>query len=192
MRLVPALMFFARRRDFPAPPGTLPPMDLEATVTELAPGLLRYCRGQLAPALAEEVAQEALAALVARWRGTGPPESPAAFVFSIARRRSARVAWRARLAVPLAAVSLGALPWVDAVSSVETRSELAQARRLLARLSAREREALLLVAVAGLPLAEAARTLDIGESALKMRLARARQRLAKLAREARSCLEPKT
>lgn len=160
-------------------------MDLEATVTELAPGLLRYCRSRLADsALAEEVAQASLAALVARWRGAGPPEAPAAFVFSIARRRAARAALRERLRVPLAAVSFGVLPWADPLEKAEQRSELAQARRLLSRLSGREREALRLVVVAELPLAEAAKVLAIGESALKMRLSRARKHLGELARAA--------
>ncbi len=40
-------------------------MDLETTVDTLAPGLLRFCRGLLSSAAAaEEIAQDALAAIV--------------------------------------------------------------------------------------------------------------------------------
>ena len=40
-------------------------MDLETEIEALAPRLLRYCLGRLRdPALAEEVSQEALTALV--------------------------------------------------------------------------------------------------------------------------------
>ena len=56
-------------------------MDLEATVAALAPRLIRYgtgCTGD--PSIGEEAAQEALAALVSRWRRHGAPESPEALM----------------------------------------------------------------------------------------------------------------
>src|SRR3954454_15792879 len=77
-------------------------MELETVVRELAPQLLRYSLGRTGdPALAEEVAQDALAALVQRWRRHGPPECAAAFVFAIARRRAFRLTFQRRLTAPL-------------------------------------------------------------------------------------------
>ncbi|RPJ84180.1 MAG: hypothetical protein EHM13_05480, partial [Acidobacteria bacterium] len=63
-------------------------MDLEQAVGDLTPRLLRYCLARTRnTALAEDVAHDALVALVQRWRRYGPPESVDAFVFAIARRR---------------------------------------------------------------------------------------------------------
>src|SRR5262249_39600755 len=71
-------------------------------VEEIAPRLLRYCLGETGDrGLAEEAAQEGLAALVQRWRRQGPPESPAAFAFAVARRRAWRLKLRRRLFAPL-------------------------------------------------------------------------------------------
>jgi RNA polymerase sigma-70 factor (ECF subfamily) len=159
-------------------------MDLESTVAALSPGLLRYCRARVAaPALAEEAAQDALAALVRRWRRRGPPESPAAFAFAVARRRAVRAAVRERLLAPLAAAPLRLVATGDPVVAAEARSELARLRRDLARLTSREREALLLVVAGELSTRDAAAALGIGESALKMRVARARQRLLAMREE---------
>ena len=56
-------------------------MELEKAVEALAPGLLRYCMAVTGDrALAEDVSQEALAALVDRWRRRGAPDSVDAFV----------------------------------------------------------------------------------------------------------------
>ncbi|MEM8934108.1 MAG: sigma factor, partial [Acidobacteriota bacterium] len=66
-------------------------------MSDLAPGLLRYCRGrERDPSTAEEAAQDALVALVDRWQRHGPPDQPRAFAFAIARRRLARRAMRRR------------------------------------------------------------------------------------------------
>ncbi len=52
-------------------------VDLEIVIRELAPGLLRYCAARMRDSgLAEEIAQETLAALVQRWRRHGAPDSP--------------------------------------------------------------------------------------------------------------------
>ncbi len=153
-------------------------MDLEATVRELAPRLLRYCRGRLASLdSAEDVAQTALMALVARWRTAGPPDSPLAFVFSIARRRAWRVSLRARLSQPLASLGFRNEPFADPVQNSEARSELRRLRCELQKLSVKERDAILLVVAGELSVVDAAKALDISESALKMRLLRARQKL---------------
>lgn len=79
-------------------------MELEATVAELAPRVLRYCLGRTG---APEVAEEALTALVGRWRRHGPPDSPEAFVFAVARRRAFRTAVRRQVLLPLASLGDG-------------------------------------------------------------------------------------
>ncbi len=153
-------------------------MDLEATVRDLAPRLLRYCRGRLPSSdMAEDVAQSALVALVARWRAAGPPDSPISFVFSIARRRAWRVSLRARLSQPLASLGLRQEPFADPIQPTEAKSELRRLRGELQKLSVKEREAILLVVAGELSIVDAALALGISESALKMRLVRARQKL---------------
>lgn len=80
-------------------------VDLERTIVELAPRVLRYAQARLGdPALAEDVAQESLAALMRACRNDGASDSAEAFVFAIARRRAARASWRQRLWVPLDSV----------------------------------------------------------------------------------------
>lgn len=155
-------------------------MDLEATVDDLAPGLLRYCRGRTGDAsLAEEVAQEALTALVQRWRRAGPPDCPAAFVLRIARRRAGRVLLRRRLLAPLEALATAADErYPDPAAVATSRLELAAVRRALARLGHRDQEMLLLVVAGGLEVTAAASLLGLSASAAKMRLHRARRRLA--------------
>jgi RNA polymerase sigma-70 factor (ECF subfamily) len=159
-------------------------VDLDGTVAELAPRVLRYANARLGdPALAQDVAQESLAALVRACRNGGAPESAEAFVFAIARRRAVRAAWRRRLWAPLE-LAFGAK--TDAPSP-EARAiaqdEAARVRAALARLSSRDREAILIVAVGGLAMADAAAALGLSVSAVKMRVSRARARLAALLEE---------
>jgi RNA polymerase sigma-70 factor (ECF subfamily) len=159
-------------------------MDLTSEVEAIAPRLLRYCLGATGDrALAEEVAQEALAALIERWRREGPPESPAAFAFAIARRRAWRMKLRRRLFEPLEARldRHSPLPGPEALAT--SRMELDRTLGALKRLPGRDREALLLVAVGELSLEDGARLLQISKPALKMRLHRARQRLQSLLEE---------
>lgn len=81
-------------------------MDLDHVLADLAPRLLRYATGRTGdPGLGEEIAQETLTALVQRWRRLGPPDSPEAFVFAIARRRAGRAVLKRRLLLPLSAVA---------------------------------------------------------------------------------------
>ena len=153
-------------------------MDLETTLTDLAPRLLRYCRGLARnPALAEEAAQEALTALVGRWRRLGPPEDPAAFAFVVARRRLRRAEWRLRLFEPLEKVFAGPSPTADPEVRAAERQALGQTLEALAALPREQREALLLVVAGELDTVRAAQVLGISRSALKMRVHRARQRL---------------
>jgi RNA polymerase sigma-70 factor (ECF subfamily) len=154
---------------------------LEELITELAPGVLRYCRARTGdPTLAEEVAQEALAALVSRWRSGEPPRSPEAFVFTVARRRAARQLRRRRLTAPLDLLFGLRDPNPDPEIRARDRQHLGRVRRLLSELSPRDREALLLAAAGDLDTATAARALGISKSAYKMRLHRARRRLDRL------------
>jgi RNA polymerase sigma-70 factor (ECF subfamily) len=150
--------------------------DLEAVAEELAPRLLRYTLGLVQDrAVAEEAAQEALVALVQRWRRHGPPEVPAAFAFAVARRRAYRDIWRRRLLAPIGGWRERDEPSVEARAT--GRLEAAQALVALRGLARREREALLLVAVGGLGMEAAASVLGLSVSAFKMRLHRARKAL---------------
>ncbi|HVT59418.1 MAG TPA: sigma-70 family RNA polymerase sigma factor [Thermoanaerobaculia bacterium] len=162
-------------------------MDLEETLQALASPLLRYCLGRTGDrALAEEVAQEALAALALRWQRRGPPESPPGFAFAIARRRAFRALARRRLLLPLLALgasSNGHDPLADPERRTLERDTLARTLAAIRALPARDREALLIVAAGELPGAEAARLLGLSRSALKMRVLRARRRLCDLLEE---------
>jgi RNA polymerase sigma-70 factor (ECF subfamily) len=153
-------------------------VSLESTVEELAPRVLRYCLGRVGQVeLAEELAQESLAALVQRWRRFGPPENALGFVFAVARRRSFRALLKRRLFVPLEAVKEHRSLDPDPALGAELRNRVERVRRALGELSPRDREVILLVAAAELRLKEVAGLLGISLSAVKMRLARARQRL---------------
>jgi RNA polymerase sigma-70 factor (ECF subfamily) len=156
-------------------------VDLEETIAELAPRVLRYAHARLGDkALAEDVAQESLAALVRRCRNGGPPDSAEAFVFAVARRRAGRAAWRQRLWVPLehafGARTEAPSPEARAIAN----DEVGRLRAALGRLSRRDREALLLVAAGELTMTNAAAALGLSISAVKMRVSRARKRLAAL------------
>ena len=123
--------------------------DLETIVRDLAPAVLRYSLGATGDrCLAEEVAQDALAALVGRWRRRGPPREPAAFVIAAARRRAARRMARNRveeLLTPLdAAAGLVAAPGTD-LRAVRAGGDT----RCLRQLADRDRQAILLIAAAG-------------------------------------------
>jgi RNA polymerase sigma-70 factor (ECF subfamily) len=159
-------------------------MELETAVTELAPQLLRYSLGKTGDAgLAEEVAQDALAALVQRWRRHGPPECPAAFAFAVARRRAGRLNFQRRLLEPLHALMDGHSPLPGPEERATLRTDLGRTLAALRRLSGLDQEALLLVSVADLGPTEGARVLGISVSALKMRVHRARKRLLQLLEE---------
>jgi RNA polymerase sigma-70 factor (ECF subfamily) len=159
-------------------------MDLDEAVDELAPRLLRYCNARTGdPRLAEDAAQDALTALVRRWRRQGPPDSPEAFVFAIARRRAVRVLIRQRMLVPLEAVLGRSDRHPDPERQVIEKRDRDALLSAMAALRPKDREALLLVAAGGLDTAGAARVLGISESAFKVRTFRARRRLAELRRQ---------
>ena len=153
-------------------------MDLESTLVELAPQLLRYTLGRSGDAaIAEEAAQDALTALVARWRRLGPPDSPSAFAFAIARRRAARALLKRRILAPLASFLEGP-NGVDPVErEISARIELRETLIALRRLSPRDRDVLLAASSGSVDLSEAARRAGIAPSTFRMRLHRARLRL---------------
>jgi len=156
-------------------------VDLEDVLRDLAPKLFRYAAGRTGDAgLAEDVAQDCLTALVARWQRHGPPDSAEAFVFAIARRRACRAVVRRRLWLPIEHV----LRARDGQPDPETRAIGHAVRERVAsairKLPGRDREALLLVVGGELSTAQAAETLGISTSALKVRTFRARRRLAAL------------
>src|ERR1700759_2815045 len=156
-------------------------MELETAVRELAPQLLRYSLGRTGDAsLAEEVAQDALAALVQRWRRAGPPDCPAAFALAVARRRSGRLMLQRRLLEPLHALLDGRSPLPDPERQATLRSELGRTLAALRRVPGKDREALLLVGAGDLGPTEGARVLGLSVSALKMRVHRARKRLREI------------
>lgn len=166
---------------------------LDQTVRDLAPRLLRFALGRSAGhdvPLAEEAAQDALAALVDRWRRHGAPRSAEAFAFSVLRRRLARAQVRRALTHPLDALRGafgGEVPAEDDPGQhADARDELRRVRAGLGRLSPKLREALLLVSAGELDTQGAARVLGISASALKMRVSRAREQLREqLAEQAR-------
>ncbi len=159
-------------------------MTLDETVRELAPKLLGYCRLETRDlTLAEEIAQDTLTALVQRWRTFGPPDSPAAFVFAIARRRSARAMVRQKIWRPIEEV-FGLRDGRPSPEQQTVRSdERVRVALALSRLRRADREVLLLLTVWDASMEQAAGTLGISVSAAKMRAMRARQRLRELLEE---------
>lgn len=156
-------------------------VELEGRLEAIAPRLLRYCKGLLQDAsLAEEIAQESLAALVKAWRSAHPPDNPDAFVFAIARRRTYRALFRRRLLVPIQFLTERRDARPDPEQRVLANERHKQVLAAVGRLSRSEREALLLVAACGHKVEDAARLLGISPSAVKMRMLRARRNLVAL------------
>jgi len=162
----------------------IPSVDLDATVAALAPRLVAYATGRTGCRSAgRDIAQEALAALVLRWRRFGPPESPEAFVFAVARRRAGRAMKHRALLKPLDFI-LAARASDTGVDSCEQRAELQMVIRTMKRLRRADREVLLLRAVGELSLDQIAIVTRSSVAAVKMRLHRARSRLTDLLEEA--------
>jgi len=158
-------------------------MDLESVLRELAPGLLRFCIGTMGSRVeGEELAQESLAALVRFWRRDGPPDSPAAFVYTVARRQSSRFRRRWKRFLPLESPDAQAGPSVNPESVSIEKQRMDRALVLLKKLPRPQRQAMLIALDDEISVAEAAGTLGISASAFKMRVHRARQCL-------RRCLE---
>ena len=158
-------------------------MDLDSTVAALAPRLVAYATGRTGcRSTGEDVAQEALVALVSRWRLFGPPESPEAFAFAIARRRAGRAVTRRALTRPIDWI-MGARATDNGIESYERRDELQAVLGTMKRLRRADREVLLLQAAGELSLNEIAAVTGASVAAVKMRLQRARVRLTQLLEE---------
>jgi RNA polymerase sigma-70 factor (ECF subfamily) len=132
---------------------------------------------------AEDIAQDALLALVRRWRTIGPPESPDAFVFAIAKRRATRVNLRRLLFARVDRLDSLESPTRPADVVYEKRVEALRIFRVLRRMSRSDREVLLLSAVGELDTGSLASVLRTTPAAVKMRLHRSRQRLRRLLAE---------
>ena len=159
-------------------------MDLDEAARALAPRLIAYALARTGCLkTAEDVAQDALVALVRRWRQAGPPESADAFVFAIARRRAGRAVARRALTAPFDALRNAASNGPSADEAYAHRVELAIVRSALRTLSRADREALLLRTVAELSFEEIAGVVGASPAAVKMRVSRARRRLAALIEE---------
>jgi RNA polymerase sigma-70 factor (ECF subfamily) len=156
-------------------------VDLEAAATALAPRLIAYALARTGcPGTAEDIAQDALTALVRRWRHAGPPESPDAFVFAIAKRRAGRAVARRALMTPLDALRNMAGDGPSVQQSYDDRCELSMVLSALRALSRTDREALLLRVTGELSFDDIAVLLRTSPGAVKMRISRARRRLAAL------------
>lgn len=123
------------------------------------------------PAEAEELAQEAMVRVYARWDTVGLIDSPTGYLYRTAlnlhRSRVRRLKVRARRLVSPA-------PAVDPAVAAEVRDELGRA---LASLPDGQREALVLVEWLGMDAEEAGRALGIQAGAVRVRLSRARAAL---------------
>jgi RNA polymerase sigma-70 factor (ECF subfamily) len=159
--------------------GFMACVDLDEVAGSLAPRLIAYALGRTGcRGTAEDIAQDALTALVRRWRQAGPPESPDAYAFAIAKRRAGRAILRRALTAPLDVLRGVARnePAVD--RAYENRVDLAIVLAALRTLPRADREALLLRLVGELPFADIAVVMNTSPAAVKMRISRARRRLA--------------
>jgi RNA polymerase sigma factor (sigma-70 family) len=153
-------------------------MDLAEALRTLAPRLIAYGVARTGSlATAEDVAQEVLLALIRRWQQLGPPASPAAFVFAIARRRVRRILARRALMVPIEVVRGLAARGPTVEDTYVTRTELRSVLSDLRALPRRDREVLLLRAIGELSYEEIASVCGSSVAAIKMRVSRARRRL---------------
>jgi RNA polymerase sigma factor (sigma-70 family) len=166
------------------PAGFIRSVELDAVVRALAPRLIGYALARTGClGTAEDVAQDALTALVRRWRQAGPPESPDAFAFAIAKRRAGRVIARRALMAPLDVIRSVAGHEPSVADAYEHRAELAIVRSALRSLSRSDREALLLRSAGELSFEDIAAVVGVSTAAVKMRISRARRRLAALVQE---------
>lgn len=168
-------------------------MDLDAAVRTLAPRLIAYGMARTGSHVsAEDIAHDALLALVRRWRQAGPPLSPAAFAFAIAKRRASRVLARRALMVPIDFIRGPAARGPTVEHASMDRLALRDALMALRSLPRRDREALLLRAVGGLSYDEIALVCGSSAAATKMRVSRARRRLAESPKETSDGRRPTT
>jgi RNA polymerase sigma-70 factor, ECF subfamily len=124
---------------------------------------------------ADDLVQDCLERALARrshWRGDGPVR---AWLFRILLNRFRDQ--RRGVAASVRLVPAGAMLETARVGDQEDRLALREVHEAIGRLPTDQRAALLLVALEGFSLADAAKALDIPEGTLTSRLARARQTL---------------
>lgn len=120
---------------------------------------------------AEDVMQEAFLRIWERWARVARMSHPTGYLYRTAMNVLRSRARRARLGLGRA---IGIAPVDDGMSAVEDRDALVYA---LAPLTRRQRAAIVLVDVLGLPSEEAARALGIRASTVRVLAARAREAL---------------
>jgi RNA polymerase sigma factor (sigma-70 family) len=152
--------------------------ELMLLVGPLIPGLRRYARSLLRDrSAADDLVQDCLERVVARWQQRRQGDSVRAWVFTILHNLAiSRFRQNARLNSFIAIEDAGE----DATASAPTQEQGLQRRellRLLDRLPEEQRAVLLLISVEDLSYAETARALDIPIGTVMSRLARARERL---------------
>jgi len=127
---------------------------------------------------ADDLTQDALASAWEHRRSYTPGTNLKAWVFRILRNRfysDKRRSWR-----ELQLDQKDAEETLFAVSNPQAVLDLDDVRRAMLKLSDEQREAVILVAAAGLPYRDAAMILDCAEGTVKSRVSRARQRLLEL------------
>lgn len=163
--------------------GHIPPVTslapgsrLEALVREHRPAVVAYARRRVDPATADDIVAETF---LACWRRLDDvPDDPLPWLLGVARRCLGN---RRRADGRAAALAERAAAWGppsggrDVAESVAERDHVLRA---FAALSEQDREVLALTAWEGLDTARAAAALGCSRPALKVRLHRARRRLA--------------
>ena len=129
--------------------------------------------------LADDLVQDTIERALSRWRLRRRDLPLRPWLFAILRNLHVS-AWRRR--VRSSFVAGDRLDEIAAVSdAVETRIELRQVLEMLENLPEDQRMAILLVAVEGLPYAQAAAVMDVPVGTVMSRLGRARARLREMA-----------
>ncbi|ROR72859.1 RNA polymerase sigma factor [Bogoriella caseilytica] len=139
--------------------------------------LVRFTERRAAAAAVDDVVAETFLVAWRRWHEL--PADPAdvrPWLFAVARHTLAN-SHRGRRRSRAVAVRIAAQPDQPAEDDATAVAQRVDLERAFRRLSSRDQEALALVAWDGLTPAEAARTLEISDSAFSVRLSRARRRL---------------
>ncbi len=157
-------------------------LDLARAFDEHARGLLRYCACRVGPDAAEDVVAQTFLVAHSRRRDFDPTRGAAStWLYGIATRllRGHRRAESRRLGrLAQAAQSEVDTDFADgAVDRLHAQANHRRVARAVAKLPARQREVLLLVAMAELEYAEVAAALDIPIGTVRSALHRARTRL---------------
>jgi RNA polymerase sigma-70 factor, ECF subfamily len=155
------------------PPAVEGPERFEDFYASELPRLVALARSLAAPALAEDIAQEAMLVAYRRWRELRELERPELWV----RRTCANLAvsqFRRRLVEIRATARLAARPVEPPPLSAPAEDFWAAVRRL----PQRQAQAAALRYVYGMSVQDVAETLDCTEGAVKQHLSRARRSLA--------------